>query len=574
MLLTTIRHALRRPLGRVRSEQDGVAMPAVIGAMALTMIVAGAIVPSAVSSANVSTITRADVQSTAAADAGIDTAFARLRVGDYPCSFTAPAPLAYTVTISYRSSSGPIGCGAGGPASTPASARVVSVGTASSPALVDASAGNAATVVADFTLTQTPTSTTSSSTTASEITAGGPAIYSYGSATFGGSGTLASVNGSRPRIMIRTGNVQCSGGAQNGVDDFLVPSGSLTLSGSCAITGTGGAGGNVWVRDRLSISGGASVGGFAVAKGITLDGSGTITGSAWSETDITAPGGTVGGNTTAASLTLGSNGKVRGNAWTYGHTSATWGGGIAGNLTTKSYSAPQYSSLVSGTTTVKPGGTGPSPYTYGATPTVPPWVDYAYAPEDWGGFTVKTLSGGSCGYAQLSAALTELGATRGVIDARGCASGLNLGGAEKVTLRADLAIIANKMSFTGSSGFLANTAARLWLVNPDTTADRIATCGGRSLSMDGGFTQSDRIAMLVYSPCRVTLASGLKLYGQVFAGQVELAGAVRIAYTPIGLPGWNLGTGEPVPTSTTVTVVTPGPPTYAAVPVTRFDVQG
>ena len=56
---------------------------------------------------------------------------------------------------------------------------------------------------------------------------------------------------------------------------------------------------------------------------------------------------------------------------------------------------------------------------------------------------------------------------------------------------------------------------------------------------------------MLYSPCRVYLSSDATLTGQVFAAQTDIDGDAEITYTGVGLPGYDLSTGQ-----STVTIIT------------------
>ncbi|WP_284254380.1 hypothetical protein [Pseudolysinimonas kribbensis] len=337
--------------------------------------------------------------------------------------------------------------------------------------------------------------------------------------------------------------------------------GNLNLSGSCNIAG------NVWSTGSTTISGGVKVGGNVVAAGVSIP-SGSVGGSLWSTGPVSMSGGSssVSKNVTATSLTFSGGGKVGGNAWIYGATTMDWGSKISGNVTTKTYSAPAWSSgLVSGTiTTTSPSTPGTSPYATPSVPVVPDWVDFAYTASDWTGFTEVKLpaTSGTCGTTELRNAVQDHPSTPIVVNALACTGGIYVGGADKIALDGDMAIISNKFSMTGSGGFTSSANARLWMVTPDSTADGKPTCpSGSSYNIDGGFTVQSNISLMMYSPCQIVLASGLNLYGQVFAGQAGISGGATLHYLTVGLPGWDLWTGHatpstPVSTTTTSTTTT------------------
>lgn len=546
MLLTRIRLFLRR--------DDGVALAAVLGLMAVSMLLTTAVASSVIVAVGYSSNTRAGVQSQAAAEAGVAAARAGLSAGDCAVHGGAyrsdpGATPAYFATIWT-----PFGTGwhRACPVDTSTQVRILSTGYADAQAVTTTDSGNTTDIEAILSPGATTTTTTTPPT---QINASGPAIYAYSSQGFNGSGTLVSVNGNSPDIMVKTGNVSCSGAA-SGASDLVVQGGSLALSGSCNIAG------NVWSTGSTSISGGVKVGGNVVANGVSIS-SGAVGGSLWSTGAVTMSGGSssVAKNVTAASLSFSGGGKVGGNGWVYGATTTDWGVSIAGNLTTKTYSAPAWSSgLVSGTiTTTSPSTPGPSPYPTPVMPVVPDWVDFAYHASDWTGFVeVPITSTGTCSAQQVQAAITAHPGTPVVVNALGCAGGVYVGGSSKIAMGADLSIIANTFTMTGSGGFTSTSARRLWMITPDSVADGQPTCpSGSSFSIDGGFTVQSQISLMMYTPCQVVLASGLNLYGQVFAGQAGISGGATLHYATIGLPGYDLWTGH-TSTSPPVTTTTTG----------------
>ena len=114
----------------------------------------------------------------------------------------------------------------------------------------------------------------------------------------------------------------------------------------------------------------------------------------------------------------------------------------------------------------------------------------------------------------------------------------------------DIAIIANKFDLAGSANFTSPTPHRMWLINPDTIANQTPDCGGKSMSIDGGFFWNNLDTML-YTPCAITIESSTTLTGQLFAYRTTVEGGSHINYTPVGLPGYDLGSGLPTGTPTT-----------------------
>jgi hypothetical protein len=246
------------------------------------------------------------------------------------------------------------------------------------------------------------------------------------------------------------------------------------------------------------------------------------------------------------SARIGGNALVRGAAYLEGSSS------IPATLTAKSITLAKSkgSTPTVGTQVVIPSGpsAGPAPATAPLAPIVPDWVDFEYDVNDWTGYTEIVLSG-NCGQIwwplshKLKDAIAGLPGP-GVIDARGCTGGAVLDGSAEVELKHDLAIIANNIDLTGGAKFKASTDVQLWLIQPDTTADQLPTCGGRTFTVDGGFTFSDKISAMIYTPCLADLGS-THFRGQIFAGRTFLAGDAELGFVGVGLPGYDLSTGLP-----------------------------
>lgn len=521
MFLTTLTPRARNP----RQDDEGMAMVAVIGLMAVGIIVTAVIGSTLAGSLSFTSATRAGVQSQASAEAGIASARAGLIAGTCVSlggvyeSIPDATPI-YMATIWIPSGSSWVrGC----PVNLTQQVRILSTGSSNAPAVGTASFGDETSLEAVMSTVAVSTATVAS----------GPAVYAYRSTGFGGSGTLLSVNGSTPSVLVRTGDVNCSG-SSGGVADWVVNDGALSISGSCSIAG------NVWATRRLNMSGSVQVAGNAVAAGITVASS-RIVGNAWSTADITLSGGGnhIGGNATAASLTMNSSTRIQSNAWVYGATSMHSTSRIDGRLTSRTWN----NRGTTGSRTIVAAGPGASPYLTPPQPFVPDWVDFPYRATDWNGQTIVTLS--SCTDATYTSALATIGTNRGVIDARSCAGGFGLGGSTKLALRNDLAIVANRFTLAGSAGFTATATTQLRLIIPDSVDDNLPTCPTNgAFSIGGNVTFQTPISTMIYTPCTADIASGLYIKGQLFAGQASLGGSATIAYVPIGLPNVNLSTGQ------------------------------
>lgn len=535
MFLTRIFSAARR--------EDGAALAAVLGLMAVGLIMTSLILTSVVSGLGFTSATRAGVQAQAAAEAGIAAARAGLAAGT--CSDTSGAPTysspvstvpRYSATI-WRPVSGG-GWEAKCPVGTTTQVKILSTGYAETVGMAGQGSGNTAVLEAILAATTTPTA----------ITASGPAVYAYSSTGFGGGGTLYSIDGSSPSVMVKSGNVACTGGSA-GISNLVVENGTLSIDGGCSITGT------AWASGRITTVGGAIIGGSLVGAGVTHGGK-TVTGNVWSSLDVTiSGGGTIGGTVAGQSLSL-TNGNVKGDIWIFGASTFNWGGVAEKNVTTKTFSKPDgnnQSSFVKGTLTVVPAGPGASTYsTAPVRPVVPGWYNFAYDLTKWTGFTEVVMPAGSCSYAQLQAKVTTLGTNPGILDARACTNGVYISGSDELLLKGDLAIIANKFLLNAGGGFKATTDQRLWLITPDGNVnDTTPTCpSGSSFVIDGGFDFTSNLSTMIYTPCAVTFGSGIDtLRGQIFVGAATIDGGANIGYEQIGLPGVDLDSGTVPPSN-------------------------
>jgi hypothetical protein len=538
---------------RIRDEH-GAAMAAVVGLMAVTVVLTTVVASSVISASGVTTSVRAGVQSQAAAEAGV--AAARLglvtgtclaRTGRYQSA--AAATPEYLATIWIPSGSGWVrGC----PAGTGTQVRILSTGYAAAEAVDGVSGRDQTSIEVVLSALEEPAPGPTPTIPPVTIEASGPAIYAYNSNGFAGSGKLISLDGSTPSVLVKTGDVTCSGGSA-GQADWVIDDGAFAVSGSCNITGT------VWVDKGLTVSGGTVIGGSAIASSVTVTGSSKINGSAWSTGNVVLDGGgtEVGVNVTAGgNLTITGSAKVKKNTWVQLHTSLDWGTNIGGNATSKTLSTPQWSSgLVTGTITrTTPNAPGPSPYAEPPRPVVADWIDFGYAASDWVGFTEVVLSG-NCDYTKLTAAVNSLAGAKGLLDARNCTNTIEVSSWQKLALTNDLAIVANRFNLAGSGGFTSSADARLWLIVPDATPDGLPTCAAnQSFAVGGGFTFDAKLDVMIYSPCRVDIGSSTVLTGQIFAGQTSVAGGSTVKFTAVGLPGWDLTTGL-----STTTPATPSP---------------
>lgn len=537
---------LRMRLLQTTRRDEGLALAVVLGLLAVGLIMTSLVLTSVVGAMGFSTYTRAGVQSQAAAEAGIAAARAGLTAGT--CTGSAPQYTnaigetpAYVATIWRPSGTG--GWTAGCPIGTTTQVRIISTGYAVAGGISGVSDGDTTVLEAILAASSAPVS----------LSASGPAIYAYSAGALGNGGRLVSIDGSTPDVLVKTGNVSCTGAGQ-GAANFVVEGGTLAVGNSCEITG------NAFSSGRMTFSGNGWVGGFAVANGITMQGSSRIYGRAWSRADFTTDGNpTLSGILKAQSAAL-SGGTVSSQAYIYGNTTVGNAGattlGATFTTQTANPAPPNWWSGNSRITKVNPITAPTFNSDLPATPTVPNWVDFGSRADDytstvWAGFTVYTM-GTNCSASAVQTAVNAIGTNPGVIDGRLCSGALTVANNDSITVRNDLAIIANRISIGNSGLFTSTSMHRLWLINPDAVDNDLPTCNG-SLSISGNHTHFTNLNVLIFTPCAVDIASGTLIRGQIFAGAVTLGGSAQISYVPVGLPGVDLSTGTTTPTTSSAT---------------------
>lgn len=625
---------LKRSVIKLRRDDEGMAMVAVVGIMAVGLLLSSLILGSIVNGVGFTSSTRAGVQSQASAEAGLAAATVGLRAGTCAANSgiyksAVGAVPQYDARIWSQGASGTWtqSC----PATGTLAIKIVSGGTAAALGVAGQSAGDKSTVEAIFTTEPQQ----------SQLLELGPAVYAYSSQGYSGSGTLVSADGESASVMVRTGNVTCNGGS-SATADLVVNNGDLSIVAGCVINGS------VWASGKITVTGGATIAGSVVgadititngpsiggsvyssgpltiksttlkngasviANGVTNLTDATIPGSVWTSGDLTLDGSTpIGGSVRANKVSVvNSGGKVAGSIWSTTSFTSTWsalqnniyaktitlgggnftgtaiatetftqtdwqsvtgvikaksivGNGVTFNNAVSAMTFPSSATYKSTKTTLSaaPTITAPEPVkpTTPATPTVPAWPDYKYDASKWSGFTFGTVAS-PCDVAAFNNAITAANGQKVVLDARACSSPLTIGtcGGCDVNIKNDTAILANAFSFGGSLAFKATENHSLWFITEDKTVDAAPTCSGGAgnFTIGGGATVSNKLDALIYSPCKVTITSGIQWRGQIFAGSTTIDGAAKVTFTAVGLPGVDLSTGLPTTVNTATTVWT------------------
>lgn len=536
---------------RIRREDRGAALAAVIGLMATGLILTAVIGSTIVSAMGFTTSTRAGVQSQAAAEAGIAAARAGLvngTCGSQPLAVSgAPVYInpvgtepVYEATI-WREAGGGTWT-AGCPLGLTAQVRILSTGYASANGVV----GDAADVTNLEALLSAPSTPTT-------IIANGPAVYAYNAGSFGNGGQLVSLDGSTPDVIVANGNLTCNNNF-SATANLVVNSGTLTVDNGCDISG------NTWAAGRVNMVNNGEVGGGVIAQaGVSMSNSAKA-GRIWSYVDLTMDGNpTVYGQAKAMSMKFG-GGTIGGAAYVYGPFTATSNSG--GNP----FSVGALAHTISGDPPKQWNVKTKNPIspTFGSdvppTPTVPEWIDFGskaehYTTQTWSGFTIVDM-GTDCSPTQVIAKIAQLSGAPGVLDGRNCIGDLQMTNNYEADVYNDLAIIAPRILFD-NQGTLdgENGEHDLWLINPDGTAKPgepdTDLCSNSYIKIQNNARFKD-LRVLLYSPCTVTSVAGTTIKGQIFAGSSSMTNNSTLQYSAVGLPGYDLSTGA-ASSATTVT---------------------
>lgn len=471
---------------RARADR-GSAMVAVIGVVAVSLVVTTVIAATVVQAFGFSTATRANVQSQAAAEAGLAIAQASLLRGECTTGiYQSTGDLAYYVEIQYVVGGvQKTGC----PEEGSSRVTIIAGGEAATPG-VGLNFGDQATVQATYI------------STGSSVPGSGAAIYAYSATGFGGSGSLVSLTGDEATVHIKDGSVNCDG-ASSVPDSFVIANGGLTATGSCNINGS------VWASGKVKLTGALKVGGEVVASELEMTGSS----------------------------------RVDGTGWITGHTEMAWSTRVGGHLTTKTFDGKNPPGNTPAGRTVIAAGPPAKPL-----PTVADWIDFPYDPSMWPGFAVATISGNcsnGSAFNQIQAAVDSLAGGPGILDARGCSGDFKPSQYQTLKLKGDLAIFAYEFNLGNSFKIDADSNYNLWLITPDEVADGQPTCPpGGEMKLSGTFSNSAKTTGLIYTPCKAEIGSSNRWYGQIFAGQTSVNGAASIYFSPVGLPRYDLSTGS------------------------------
>jgi hypothetical protein len=235
----TIRRMLRG------GNDDGVALIAVIGVMAVLAVVALSISTAAISAATFSSGTRANVQARAAADAGIDTAWAAMTHGVFHCTVpTGGSGLEFEATVTYfDAASAPLTCSGAGLSGTPVKAVVSSIGVAEDAGISSGADGSRRAITALFDVHVTP-----------EVFDLDEAVFSEGGFEMTNNFRVLDPTGLATANVYSNGNITCNANSPE-VQGWILAQGNFDATNSCVVKGSVWAAGSISVGSAVKITG-------------------------------------------------------------------------------------------------------------------------------------------------------------------------------------------------------------------------------------------------------------------------------------------------------------------------------
>lgn len=515
-------------IGSTDARERGSALIGVLGVMGVASILGVTSTSMSVHALGFTTSTRAGVQAQAAAEAGIDFAAANLSTLACQSQYSSTSAPIFSVTVAYSTlpaapgdsdTSWVSGC------PTFASAqrlKLTSTGWASALGVAGNSSGNIRKVEAIYLYTLAPPPYV--------IIPSGPALYAYAQTdpTINNL-TITQASTVRPIIQYLSGSATCTSGTTI-MGDVILGAGALAITSGCTING------DLWASSVVNIQSGQITGnvhsaGVQNGTSVSLSSSAIIDGGIFAAGPVSI-GGKVGGN-----IVAGPTGGIS----TFSNQSSVGGSVVAAGTV----SAP--TGVIKGTISTNLSG-----IVTPTIPVVPPWSDFAYSADDWKTsagtpYAIHTMT--TCSSITLANALNTVQSSVEpiILDTRVCGAATDLRG-YNLTLRSDAVIITNGFHLGSNNIQSSNTSEkRLWVIIPDTVADRQPICPTDNYARIGSnVTVGSYVGAMIYSPCPIS-NSGNVWRGQMYASSISSSASFTLNYLPIGLPTVNLSTGQFLP---------------------------
>ncbi len=253
-------------------SERGSAMVAVIGVLAVGLILSTLIMASIVSGLGWSTFSRASVQSHASADAGIVAARIGLfNAGDCNTQSTsgvyvsASSP-SYRVTVERNDGSGWV---AGCPTALTTQVRLTSTGTAAAPAVAGVSAGDSTSVEAVYEYLRPG------------VNPSGVAVYVHNDFTVEANSSFDLSEAGSTGLIVKNGTFTCDKN-NSVINGSVVVIGNLTFDGKCTVTGSAEVSG-------LATLGAGQINGDLSAAAVNPNPPGSKVGGTYTQTSVVPP---------------------------------------------------------------------------------------------------------------------------------------------------------------------------------------------------------------------------------------------------------------------------------------------
>ncbi|WP_167138261.1 polymer-forming cytoskeletal protein [Diaminobutyricimonas sp. TR449] len=502
--------------------------------MAVTAIIAVTVTTSTVNALGTTSATRASGQARAAAEAGIDTA--RVNVQSASCASTGVSlsDPGFDYTLFRSDDSHPtatdwdVGC----PDATTKYVRVLSNGQAQSRGVAGHDSGDDVQLEAIYAWISNTVPTPSLQ----------PAVFAYQMEGALKNFELTSSSGSiKSDLLIKKGNVLCSNGARI-EGDVILGEGYASLD-RCVVKGSLHVSGYVIAHHADTvIDGNMTVNGIGVASGanvVALTSGAVVKGNVYAggnvfvdekqvQQDVTVAG------TSSSVLKVGKKGIISGRAISSGSITAESGGKITGAQSPNT------------------GGLAAVPL-----PQLPNWtdIDMGYPANTYVGYvTIPWVGDCSVGSSHAFWEGLPVASTlypNLIVDARACGeNGLKITSSSKpIAINGNVAFFAYSYDLDSATVTSATPDLRyLWFNVPDEIHDAQPSCKypGTITRMNTEFDTASNIAAMVYTPCKIKVDRD-NWRGHIYGGTIEFKEQAQMTYVQVGLPGYDLKTGTPLP---------------------------
>jgi cytoskeletal protein CcmA (bactofilin family) len=560
-------------------NQRGSALLAVVGLMALGLLISVLLASSLTATFTFSSTSKAGVEAQVAAESGVAAARAGISASGGCAAaggiFQSSGNPHYRSTV-WRSIDGSVWVRAC-PDLTTTQVRIISTGYAQGSAVGQATSQNQRIVESIFSYGAGSGGGNTPGNAMYVYSAGNLDTYQINS-----SGVIAS------DIAVTTGDFSCTGPTliQGTV---LVGQGSANLTNNCTIYNSLLASGSITMTSNSQIHGDATSSGSSVTISNVTD---TVGGSVYANGAMSTNGSVVGKVEAVGPVTLVQGSSVGGDIWsgalvsisgTVGGSVTTPGslkfvatGSVAGSIRiggTLTYgkltNAAAASALISAGKvrgTIAYGQVGIATPVAKAAPSLPAWVDISYNYSTWQavGFATQLSWPSSIGcrigdtnstspsgalypwYQQLKNLTAPT-----VVDARACSS---VSGNLALALKTDVAFIGTNFDFDSIVLTSADSQIhKIWFIIPDaqpTVPGPQCTRHGGNFVINTTSTVSSQVNAFAYAPCSIAINNGTVWTGQLYSGDMVGGGGTRVLnYVPLGVPGTSIGGGvtPPVP---------------------------